>query len=102
MDRFAGELGVTFLKVDLPRVLDEVGLENKAIRFIHVDLNASQPEVDSLKILWDKLLPGAIVLLDDFGSPEFIDSNLAVKKLASELNFHILRFPTGQGLIVKR
>jgi len=100
--RFSGENGVHFVKGDLPGVLDEIDLEGKAIRFIHVDLNAAQPEVESLNALWANLLPGAMVLLDDFGSPEFFESNLAMRVLATELGFEILGLPTGQGLIIKR
>ena len=101
-ERFSNESGLRIIKGELPSVLDEVDLKEKAIRFLHVDLNAAQPEVDSLKILWAKLLPGAIVLLDDFGSPEFIESNSAMRLLALELDFQILGLPTGQGLIIKR
>jgi hypothetical protein len=100
--RFSEEKGVHFVKGELPDVLEEVDLVDKAIRFLHIDLNAAQPEVDSLKILWTKLLPGAIVLLDDFGSPEFFESNSAMKLLATQLDFEILGLPTGQGLIIKR
>jgi hypothetical protein len=52
-------------------------------------------------MLWDRLVPGGIVLLDDFGSPEFIDSNKAMRELSLELRFEILGLPTGQGLIIK-
>jgi O-methyltransferase len=102
LERFSDERGVRIVKGDLPGVLNEIDLRAKAIRFIHVDLNAAKPEVDSLKVLWANLLPGAIVLLDDFGSPEFVESNLAMRELATELDFQILGLPTGQGLIIKR
>lgn len=99
-NRFEPERGVEIVQGELPGVLLELEIESR--RFIHVDLNAAEPEVNSLRILWDRLNPGAMVLLDDFGSPEFTDSNLAMKRLAQELSFDILGLPTGQGLIIKR
>jgi O-methyltransferase len=97
--RFSSEPGVKLIKGELPQILSEVILGK--IRFVHVDLNAAEPEVQSLRFLWDYLVPGAIVLLDDFGSPEFLESNKAMRELALELKFEILGLPTGQGLIIK-
>jgi hypothetical protein len=97
--RFSSEPGVKLIKGELPSILSEVILDK--IRFIHVDLNAAEPEAQSLRLLWDRLVPGAIVLLDDFGSPEFLESNKAMRELSIELKFEILGLPTGQGLIIK-
>ena len=76
-------------------------LDIERIRFVHVDLNAAAPEVEGLRYLWHKIVYGGIVLLDDYGSPEFIDSHEAMDVLAKELGFEILGLPTGQGLIIK-
>lgn len=97
--RFAGEQGVRLVQGELPEVLNT--LPGNQVRFVHVDLNAAQPEVDSLRLLWDQIVPGGIVLLDDFGSPEFIESNKAMRALGNDLGFTILGLPTGQGLIIK-
>lgn len=98
-ERFSQESGVKLIRGELPAVLSDLALEE--IRFIHIDLNAAEPEVASLSFLWDRLVPGGIVLLDDFGSPEFLESNVAMRALALELKFEILGLPTGQGLIIK-
>ncbi len=97
--RFAGEQGIRLVQGELPEVLNT--LPGNQVRFVHVDLNAAQPEVDSLRLLWDRIVPGGIVLLDDFGSPEFIESNRAMRGLGKDLGFTILGLPTGQGLIIK-
>ena len=98
--RFDSQAGVKLVKGDLPDVLDTLPITK--VRFLHVDLNAAEPEVASVRKLWPMIVPGGIVLLDDFGSPEFIASNHAMKKLAIELGFEILGLPTGQGLIIKQ
>ena len=98
--RFFGHTDFEIVQGELPQVLD--GLILGQIRFLHIDLNAAEPEVASLRKLWPKLVPGAIVLLDDFGSPEFSQSRLAITELSKELSFSVLGLPTGQGLIVKQ
>ncbi len=97
--RFAKQSGVKFVQGEIPTVLETLDLER--IRFVHVDLNAASPEVEGLRYLWDKIIFGGIVLLDDYGSPEFVESHNAMDALAKELGFGILGLPTGQGLIVK-
>jgi O-methyltransferase len=97
--RFATQTGVKFVQGEIPTVLETLHLER--IRFVHVDLNAASPEVEGLRYLWDKIIFGGIVLLDDYGSPEFVESHDAMDALAKELGFGILGLPTGQGLIVK-
>jgi hypothetical protein len=98
--RFAQQSGVSVIQGELPSVLDSLDLPK--IRFVHVDLNAAEPEVQSLQMLWNRLVPGGIVLLDDYGSPEFLDSHEAMTRLSADLSFEILGLPTGQGLIIKR
>ena len=99
-NRFHNRKDFIVTQGELPQVLNQLDIDQ--LRFLHVDLNAAAPEVASLKILWPRLVPGAIVLLDDFGSPEFSDSRLAMIELSKELSFTILGLPTGQGMIIKQ
>lgn len=95
------ELPVEVIPCELPDGLSS--LTNRGLRFsfVHVDLNAAQPEVDSLRILWPQIDEGGLVLLDDFGSPEFSASRKSMEALSAEIGFHILCLPTGQGLVIK-
>jgi hypothetical protein len=97
--RFASQSGVMFVQGEIPEVLDT--LEIKDVGFIHVDLNAAAPEVAGLRFLWKRLKSGGVVLLDDYGSPEFRESHEAMDALAKELGVKILGLPTGQGIILK-
>jgi hypothetical protein len=97
--RFVSQTGVKFAQGEIPLVLKTLDLEK--IRFVHVDLNAATPEVEGLRYLWNRIVFGGIVLLDDYGSPEFKESHNAMDALAKELGFEILGLPTGQGLILK-
>lgn len=83
----------------IPEVLST--LELSEISFLHIDLNAAKPEIDALRMLWKYLRNNAIVLLDDYGFPNYSSSKHAHAELAKELGYEILGLPTGQGLIMK-
>lgn len=97
--RFAGYPEVTCIQGLIPQALSTI--DTSSISFLHIDLNAAQPEIDALRLLWDKLLPNGIVLLDDYGFPTFAASQAAHASLSKELGYEILGLPTGQGLIMK-
>jgi hypothetical protein len=65
-------------------------------------MNCAYPESAALQYFWNRLSPGAFVLLDDyayFGCESQIE---AIDSLALSLGFNVLSLPTGQGLIMKR
>jgi predicted O-methyltransferase YrrM len=97
---FARFSSVQVMQGVVPSVLSNVNLPE--ISFLHVDLNAALPEVEALEMLWPRLLPGAVVILDDYGFPDFVNSQEQHDALARKLGYEILALPTGQGLILKR
>ena len=97
--RFADFPEVTCIQGLIPEALSTLDTSN--ISFLHIDLNAAQPEIDALRLLWDNLLPNSVVLLDDYGFPNFASSQVAHASLSKELGYEILGLPTGQGLIMK-
>lgn len=82
----------------VPEVLESIDVSE--ISFLHIDLNAAKPEVDSLRMLWPHLVPNTIVLLVDYGFLNFDSTRLAHCALAEELGYEILGLPTGLGLII--
>jgi hypothetical protein len=90
---------VNLIQGTLPGVLDEINLS--PIAFLHIDLNAAEPEVNSLKKLWPLIMNNGYILLDDYCWGGRKDQFEAMNKLATELKFEILSLPTGQGLIIK-
>jgi hypothetical protein len=73
-----------------------------SVAFLHLDMNCAYPERAALQYFWNRLSPGAFVLLDDyayFGCESQIE---AIDSLALSLGFNVLSLPTGQGLIMKR
>lgn len=83
----------------IPDTLREVNADK--IAYLHLDLNSTRPEVAALSHLWDRLVPGAIILLDDYAFDGYRESKLGMDAYARERGVEIASLPTGQGLILK-
>jgi hypothetical protein len=84
----------------VPDILPSVN--TTSVAFLHIDMNCAYPERAALEYFWDRLSPGAFVLLDDYAYRGFENQTNAIDALARSLGFSVLSLPTGQGLIVKR
>lgn len=83
----------------VPDTLAQIDADSFA--FAHIDMNCAPPEVAAAEFLWPRLVPGAIVLLDDYAYSGYRSQKLAMDKFALSKNVPILSLPTGQGLIIK-
>jgi hypothetical protein len=83
----------------IPETLSAI--KSDQIAFLHVDLNCSPPEVATLEALWDRLTPGAFVLLDDYAYSGYRSQKLGVDTFALSFDVPVLSLPTGQGLMIK-
>ena len=90
---------VRIVQGTVPHTLSKV--EATAVSFLHIDMNCSEPEVAALDFFWDRLSPGAIVLLDDYAYVGFSLSKRGMDLLGEKRGFRVLSLPTGQGLILK-
>jgi hypothetical protein len=90
---------VTIIKGAIPGTLQEV--YSSRIAFLHLDLNCTQPEVEALNFFWDRLVTGAIVVLDDYAQRLFHPQKIGLDAVASEKGVKIASLPTGQGLLLK-
>jgi hypothetical protein len=90
---------VHFLQGLVPECLDR--LEVEKISFLHIDLNSPKPEVAAPSLLWDRLVKGGILLLDDYGGSNRKDQHDAMNDFALKHSFEILQMPSGQGLAIK-
>jgi O-methyltransferase len=86
----------------LPTTLNNKDLSLDYIKFLHIDLNNSYAEIESIKILYEKLLVGAPVILDDYCYSElYRDQKNSWDKFIRKKGTKILSLPTGQGLFFK-
>lgn len=72
-----------------------------AVAFLHLDMNCAPPEVAAAEHFWDRLTPGAFILMDDYGYSGFPAQRTALDDFARKRGVKVLSLPTGQGLIVK-
>lgn len=76
-------------------------LDTESVAFLHVDLNHAAAEEAALRHFWPRLVPGASVILDDYGFQGLEPQRETVDRLGRELGFHVLALPTGQGLATR-
>ena len=72
------------------------------IAFMHLDLNNADAEIGALEVLFDRVVPGGIVVLDDFGWLGYERQRIAEVEWFGARKYQILELPTGQGVVVKR
>jgi hypothetical protein len=82
-----------------PEVLASLPIDRVA--FLHIDMNCAYPERATLEFFWDRLSPGAYVLLDDYAYAGADCQGEAIDAAAEKLGARVLALPTGQGLIVR-
>jgi len=83
----------------IPDTLPQVN--SKEIAFLHLDINCSPPEIAALEYFWNSLVPGAMVLLDDYAYKGYESQKHAMDLFADKKGVLIASLPTGQGLLIK-
>jgi hypothetical protein len=71
------------------------------IAYLHLDMNNAGPEVAAFEHFWDKLVSGALVLLDDYAYAGYEQQKLAMDSAAAGKGVRVASLPTGQGLLLK-
>ncbi|MEO8128176.1 MAG: TylF/MycF/NovP-related O-methyltransferase [Bryobacteraceae bacterium] len=90
---------VNIIQGMVPDVLN--GLAIGKIAFLHLDMNCAYPERAALEHFWERLSPGAMVLLDDYAYVGNDGLAQAIAEAAQSFGADVLSLPTGQGLIMK-
>jgi hypothetical protein len=96
---FADFKNVTLIRGSVPSTLDDV--EIPSVSYLSLDMNCAEPEVQAARFFWPKLVPGGVVLLDDYAYKGYAPQKKAMDRFASDVGVAILSMPTGQGLIIK-
>jgi hypothetical protein len=96
---FAPFRNVVLVKGKVPDTLPQV--KSGKVAYLSIDMNAVLPEIAAAEYFWEKLSPGAFMLLDDYGFAAHIEQKLAFDAFARERGIEIFSLPTGQGLIMK-
>ena len=100
-NRFFGYDQVSLIKGLIPDSFD-VGLPEK-ITYLHIDLNNAEGEIAALDTLFDRIVSGGIVILDDYEwSGPYRKQKSEEDQWFEVLNYRIIPLPTGQGIVIKR
>lgn len=83
----------------VPDTLERI--DSEQIAFLSLDMNLRDPEIAAAEQLWDRLVSGAAMLLDDYGWRKHELQKRAFDEFAVRHGVPLLPLPTGQGLILK-
>lgn len=98
-ERFAHIPNIRVIKGRVPEILAETSPEK--IAFIHMDLNNSAAEIAALDALFERIVPGGVIVFDDYGWKVARAQYDAENAWFAERGLSILPLPTGQGLFIK-
>jgi O-methyltransferase len=90
---------VKIIKGAVPGTLPECTTQK--IAYLSIDMNCVAPEIAAAEYFWDKIVPGGVMILDDYGFPQHINQKIAFDEFAKEKGIAILCLPTAQGIIFK-
>lgn len=97
----------TFLQFPNIRIVEGVvpdvlrSLPITSVAFLSLDMNCTMPEIRAAEFYWDKMSPGGVILLDDYGQTFHVEQQQAFDRFAEQRGTTVLALPTGQGVIVK-
>jgi len=84
------------------KVPDTLGSQPiEQVCYLMLDMNIVTPEREALSHFWDRLVPGGIVLFDDYGWLGYETQKQAHDEFAARHGVKILNLPTGQGMLLK-
>jgi len=97
--RFADMSNVIITQGAVPGTFAQAAPERVA--FMHIDMNNAAAEIGALEGLFDRVVPGGVVVLDDYGWSGYHDQLVAERSWFAERGYHVLELPTGQGMVIR-
>lgn len=83
----------------VPEIFPSFTVEKVA--YIHIDMNCVAPEIAAAEYFWDKMVPGAIMLLCDYNIYGRKPQREAFNAWAKTKGVSVLALPSTQGMIIK-
>lgn len=96
---FSDFRNICFVRGIVPEILNKIS--TKKVAYLSIDMNNAAPEIAAADFFWDKLVKGAIILLDDYAYFGGETEKKAFDDFASRKKVPILSLPTGQGILIK-
>ena len=99
--KFADYPQVKLLKGMIPDVF--ASGSPSQIAYLHIDLNQAPAEIAALDHLFDRMVPGGVLILDDYEwAGVYRPQKLAEDAWFDARHYRVMPLPTGQGLVIKR
>lgn len=98
-DNFSQWSNIKMIVGTIPETLNQV--DSHSLAFVHLDMNCASPEIAAIEYLWDRIVAGGIILLDDYAYSGYRNQKVAMDTFAVGKKIAIASLPTGQGLIIK-
>jgi len=92
-------LGAVVLKGWIPDVFAEASIER--LVFAHVDVDIHDPTLASFEYFYDLVVPGGLIVCDDYGFAVCSGAKEAVDGFMAERPEKVIHSPTGQGIVIK-
>jgi O-methyltransferase len=91
---------VHFYRGWIPDRFPEVA--DRSFALAHIDVDLYQPTRDSIEFFWPRLLPGGVLVCDDYGSVKCPGSRAAMDEFFNDLpGASMVEIPTGQAVVLK-
>lgn len=73
----------------------------KDVSFLSLDMNIVYPEKAAMEFFWDRMVPGGVVLLDDYGYINHDPQQDYFDQFCRERGTVPVQLPTGQAMVIK-
>lgn len=97
---FAEFKSVHLVQGAVPDTLSTVAIDQ--VCYLSLDMNCTVPEIAAADHFWGRMVPGGMILMDDYAYAGYEEQHRAFNEFARRKSIEILTLPTGQGLILKR
>jgi len=100
-ERFQNYPQVKLIRGLLPSSLTEHGPSK--ISYLHLDLNSLHGELAVLEVVFDRIVPGGIIVLDDYEwAGSYREQKIGEASWFDHRSYRVFPLPTGQGIVIKR
>jgi len=97
---FSRYSNIHLIKGLVPDTLREVQIDK--VSYLSLDMNNVNPEIAAAEYFWDRMVPSAPIILDDYGFVGYEEQKRGFDEFAKQKGVEVLHLPTGQGVILKQ
>ena len=89
---------IVYHKGHIPDSLISKPESPESIFYLHIDLNSSKPTLATLEFFYPRLVPGGVILFDDYGWEQYEDTKNTIELFFEKKSGILMKLPTGQAI----